>query len=196
MKQSILVGAILISSLTFGQKKNETSAAVEYLNKFVPALQKKDYATAQKSIVSAKEFIDLAAENPETKESEKTLYYKGAIYLGAVQLSNESKDQTVLEAFGSKDKALSTSVQAFHQSFANGKKFKGDVTERVDNARNMLVTEGQAAFDAKDFKTSATSFGWGVKFKESIGELDSTLVYFTALSELNNKDYIAGILKI
>ncbi len=189
MKKSLLVGAILISSLSFGQKKNETSAAVEYLNKFVPALQKKDYATAKKSIVSAKEFIDLAAENPETKESEKTLYYKGAIYLGAVQLSNEAKDNSVLESFGSKDKALSASAQAFQQSFANGKKFKSDVTERVDNARNMLVTEGQVAFDEKDYKSSASAFGWGVKFKESIGELDSTLLYFAALSELNAKEY-------
>lgn len=80
MKNSILVGALLVSSLSFGQKKNETSAAVEFKNKYAPAMQSGDMEIAKKTILSAKEYIDLAAAHPDTKASTKTLYYKGAIY--------------------------------------------------------------------------------------------------------------------
>ena len=72
MKNIWIIGALLITTSAFTQKKNETSAAVEYKNKFNPALRSMDFETAQKSILSAKEFIDLAAEHPDTKESSKT----------------------------------------------------------------------------------------------------------------------------
>ncbi len=71
-----------MSSLSYGQKMNETDAAVAYKNQFQPAFVEGEMEGAKKALLKAKEKIDLAAENAETKENQKTLYYKGAIYSG------------------------------------------------------------------------------------------------------------------
>lgn len=190
MKNSILVGTILLSTLAFGQKKNETSAAVEFKNKFAPAFQSQDYETAKKSILSAKEFIDLAAEHPDTKESSKTLYYKGEVYLGIMSLAMVTED-TDLKAMAT-PAFMEQGVQAFKQSFAGDKKYKSDVADAVFRARVMLDKSANTAYTAGDFKTAASLYNWQAKFSDAINELDSNAVFYSAVCYEKAEDYASA----
>ena len=77
---SLLILTFYVASFSFAQKKNETSAAVEFKNKYLSSLRKGDIETAKKALISAKDFIDLAANHADTKDSQKTNWLKGEIY--------------------------------------------------------------------------------------------------------------------
>jgi tetratricopeptide (TPR) repeat protein len=197
MKNSILVGMLLLSTFTFGQKKNETSAAVEFKNKFVPAFQSKDYETAKKAILSAKEFIDLAAEHPDTKESGKTLYYKGEVYLGIMSLSAASGDQDLIAM--ATPEFMEQGVQAFKQSYAIDKKYRSDVADAVYRARFMFDKSANTAYTAGDFKTAGSLYNWQAKFSDAIEQLDSNAVFYSAVCYEKAGDYASaanGYLKL
>jgi tetratricopeptide (TPR) repeat protein len=187
MKNSILVGTLLLSTLAFGQKKNETSAAVEFKNKFAPALQSKDFETAKKSILSAKEFIDLAAAHPETKESSKTLYYKGEVYLGMINLAELSGDEELAKLIT--EETMAQSVQSFKQSFDSDKKYRSDVQDAVGRAQGIFDKKANAAYTAGDFKSAATLYNWRAKFIDAVGAMDSSAVFYSAVCSEKAEDY-------
>ena len=76
---TLIVATAVVSTFSFGQKINETSAAVEFKNKFHPALMQGKIDDAKNALLSAKKYIDLEAEHPDTKASSKTVYYKGGV---------------------------------------------------------------------------------------------------------------------
>lgn len=176
MKNKWLLGAIMVSSLAFGQKKNETSAAVEYKNKYLPALRSQDYETAKKAILSAKEFIDLSAAHPDTQNSSKTSYYKGEIYLGIVTLSKLSKDAD-LAAMDS-EMLLKEAVAAYKKAYDADNKFDSDIEDAVYNARFFFDQNANKMYTAGEFKTAAGMYAWQNKFAETVGQLDSNAVFY------------------
>ena len=92
-KKSLLFTlGIAVSSISFGQKLMETSAASEYENKFVKAYGKRDLTGASEAILKAKEFIDQASTNDETKNNPKTQYYKAQIYLGLIDITKATSN--------------------------------------------------------------------------------------------------------
>jgi tetratricopeptide (TPR) repeat protein len=190
MKNSILVGTLILSSLAFGQKKNETSAAVEFKNKFAPAFQSQDYETAKKAILSAKEFIDLAAEHPDTKESAKTLYYKGEVYLGIMSLSmaSEDKDLTAMAT----PEFMEQGVLAFKQSFVTDKKYKSDITNAVYRARLIFDKSANEAYTSGDFKSAASLYNWQAKYSNAIEQLDSNAVFYSSVCSEKAEDYVSA----
>lgn len=189
MKKSILVGALFLSSLSFGQKKNETSAAVEFLNRYSPAMKAKEYAEAKKSLIAAKEFIDLAAAHPETMQSPKTLYLKSEIYLASVKLAAESGDATVLQAFGETNAVLSQSLEAMKQSFTISKKYHGELTDAAYGAQTSFNDRATVAYKEEKFKEAGELFDWRAKFMGAVGMLDSGAVYFAAVCQEKTGNY-------
>ncbi len=187
MKNSILVGTLLLSTLSFGQKKNETSAAVEFKNKFAPAFQSQDFETAKKSILSAKEFIDLAAEHPDTKESSKTQYYKGEIYLGVLSLAVASGDAYLTELATPEFKQ--EGVDAFKKSYNTDKKYQSDVADAVYRARVLFDKSANTAYTAGDFASAANSYEWQAKFSDATNELDSNAVFYSSVCYEKAEDY-------
>lgn len=190
MKNSILVGTLLLSTLAFGQKKNETSAAVEFKNKFAPALQSKDYETAKKSILSAKEFIDLAAAHPDTKESAKTLYYKGEVYLGIMSLAQDSDDADLTAMVT--PTFMEEAANALKQSYANDKKYQSDVSDVVLRARILFDKRANAAYTEGDFKSAASLYNWQAKYSSAIGDLDSNAVFYSSVCSEKANDYASA----
>lgn len=189
MKNTILIGAVLISSLSFGQKKNETDAALAFLKEYQPAMESKDYDGAKKGILKAKDFIDLAAANEETKDSPKTLYYKGQIYFAGENLAVVSGDTEFLKAFGEQTEVLNTSVAALTKSFNAGKKFQPDVKDAVYSAQAKLDARANQAYTAEDFKAAAFAYNYRAKYIGVIGALDTVAIFYSALCAENAGDF-------
>lgn len=178
MKNTVLVAALAVSSLALSQKKNETSAAVEYKNKYLPALQKGDIEGAKKAIQSAKEFIDLAAAHPDTKASEKTLYYKGEIYMAMVNTAIMSGDST----FVSEPEAIMEEARAsWKTAFDNGKKYDSDIDNSVYKLRVQFSNIAQAMYNQEQFEEASEIFEWQAKFTDVVGEVDSSAIYFAGV---------------
>ena len=78
--QTLLVGSLFMTGFSFSQKMNETQAAMDF-KKYAKAESNGDREVAKAALDRAKIAIDAAAEHPETKESAKTNYYKGEIYM-------------------------------------------------------------------------------------------------------------------
>ncbi len=192
MKKSILKSVLTIAGLAFvmtsmAQKKNETSAAVEFKNKYLPAMSKGDFATAKKALVSAKEFIDLAADHADTKESPKTLYYKGEIYSHFMILGIQSMDTTFIKQGG--EDALETSISAFKKGFDVSDKYDSDIKEAVFQKRVMLDGFAGGLYKNEMYKEAAEVYSTEAKFLSAIGELDSTAIYNAALCYERSGDF-------
>ena len=190
MKNTLLLGTILLSTVTFGQKKNETTAAVEFKNKYAPAMQAKDYETAKKAILSAKEFIDLAAAHPETQSSPKTLYYKGEIYLGILTLAKDANDSDL--KLMATPEFIAQDIEAFKQSYTLDKKFKSDIEDAVYRARFHFDKSANEAFKVEDYLGAANLYNWQAKYSNAINSLDSTAVFYSAVCSEKGKDYTAA----
>ncbi|MFT5581575.1 MAG: hypothetical protein ACI9G9_000826 [Psychromonas sp.] len=176
MKNSLLLAAVAISTFAFSQKKNETSAAVEYKNKFIPALRSQDFETAKKSIMNAKEFIDLAAAHPDTKDGEKTNYYKGEIYMGMSMIAQMTGDTSIAS-----DKTMQEGLDAYKKSYSIGKKYQGDIEESVYKARVMFDQSANKMYNDGNFKAAAEMYNWQAKFANTVDQLDSNAVFYSAV---------------
>ena len=93
----IVIGALTLTSSSFGQKKNETTAAVIYKNQYMMNMAKGKMDEAKLSLIEAKTFIDLAAAHPETKASQKTMFYKGEIYANFLTLGMQTQDTAFIK---------------------------------------------------------------------------------------------------
>ena len=121
----IALSVIASNTVSYGQKKNETSAAVEFKNKYQMAVATGDFETAKKSLISAKEFVDLAAEHVDTKDSQKTMWLKGEIYANFMILGMQTQDTSFMKIGG--EDAIDQSISAFKHGFTLGKKYQADI---------------------------------------------------------------------
>jgi tetratricopeptide (TPR) repeat protein len=143
-KTSLIAGALIISASTFAQKKNETSAAVEFKNKYQMSMASGDIDGAKKALIAAKGFIDLAAEHVETKESPKTLYYKGEIYANFLMVGMQTMDTAFMKLGG--DDALEVAIAAYKKGFDVSDKFDSDIKDAVYQKKAMLDVYGNSLY--------------------------------------------------
>ncbi len=147
----LVVASIVSITSTFAQKIAVTDAAVEYKNRFLPALMSGKIDEAKASLISAKEAIDKAALHPETAKDPKMLYYKGEIYGAALMLAAKPEDTVFIYQNFGKD-AMDISIEAFRESYKTSKKFQPDINESVDMKLRMIDPMAGKAFDNKEFK--------------------------------------------
>lgn len=174
-----------LTFISFGQKKNVTSAAVEYKNNFQPAFMQQDFAAAKKSLMVAKKFIDLAAEHEETKADQKMLYYKGQIYgsLAMISATEENADENaVLDA-------LNTSLKSYEEGHKAGKKYQSDIEDAVNMTITLFNMAAGASYQAEQYKDAAEAYDYASKYADAIGHLDSSMVYNSALCYEKAGDY-------
>lgn len=174
-KLTLITGMLAIATVTFGQKTNETSAAVEYKNKYQTAMMKGDMEGAKKGLLSAKKFIDLAAVHPETMESAKTLFYKGEIYSAATAVALQSGDQAFLANFG--DDSFDQAIAAYKKSYAASSKFRPDITESVNEKINVIAPLGNAAYEAGKYAEAGQVFYTQYQLASAKGVNDSISLY-------------------
>lgn len=178
-KSVLITGALILSTVSIAQKKNETSAAVEFKTKYQPALAGGDIETAKKSLIAAKGYIDLAAVHPETSESPKTLWLKGEIYSNFIILGGQTGD-TVFGKLAGED-ALDVAVASFKKGYDISDKFDEDIKLSVYEKHGMIDMGATMLYNNNMFNEAAELYQIEVKFLEAIGEMDTTAMFNSSL---------------
>jgi tetratricopeptide (TPR) repeat protein len=187
IKSTLILGGLVLSTATLAQKKNETSAAVEFKNKYQMALMSGDNETAKKALIAAKGFIDLAAEHPETKESPKTLYYKGEIYSNFLILGMQTMDTAFVKLAG--EDALEVSIAAYKKGFDVSDKMDKDIKDAVYQKRAMLDGYANMLYKNEMFKEAGELYTTQAKYVDAVGELDTTSIFNGSLCYEKAKEY-------
>lgn len=178
IKQSLIIGAMGLATLSFGQKSIETSAAVER-NKANGLMMRGNIAEAKKAFVSAKEFIDKAAAHEDTKNRQKTLWLKGDIYTTLFGLALQTGDTTLVKSLG--EDVMDEAIDALKKGYPLGKKHQSDITETVDKNRNSANQIAGMAYKAEQFEAAAELYDLQARFGECIEFVDSTAIFNSAL---------------
>lgn len=173
--------ATLFSAISFGQKANETSAALEYIkfkdNMQMMMLGSGSMEVGQTAIKKAKEYIDLAAENESTKKSPKTLFYKGEIYTG--YLMAFGTDSVLMKEHG--EEYLNTGLDSYKQSLAVSTKFKSDIEESINNKKALFGMGINQMYEKGMYKETAEAYELQVRFSDVLGQVDTTSIYNAAI---------------
>ncbi|MBI2257734.1 MAG: hypothetical protein HYU67_02420 [Flavobacteriia bacterium] len=168
-KLSIIVLTIIVFNLnSYSQKANVTSAVLEY-RKYNPYMG--DFEGSAKAIDLAKKYIDLAYEHPETKEDEKMIFHRGAIYYCLIEISqilpNRKIDEKTLEEYFTIAKTSLTKV------YQNPKgKFKTDADDFVKMRHSMVFNMGLKSFEEKKYNMAGMMFVAAYQIKQLIGVED------------------------
>lgn len=180
-KISFFAGSILLTFNSFSQRMNETSAALEY-NKFADILARmmmtgeNNMEAGKKALVKAKEYIDLAAAHPETKESPKTLFYKGEIYTGLLIASAE--DTTYLKENG--DVLLDQGIESYKKAFPS-KKYKEEVLSSINMKKGLFSIGSDQLYKEGKYKEAGEVYDLQVKLSDAVGEIDSSSIFNAGL---------------
>ncbi len=181
IKISFFAGSILLTFNSFSQKMNETSAALEY-NKYADILARmmmtgeNNMEAGKKALVKAKEYIDLAAAHPETKESPKTLFYKGEIYTGLLIASAE--DTTYMKENG--EALLDQGIESYKKAFPS-KKYKEEVLTSINMKKGLFSLGCDQLYKAGKFKEASEVYDLQVKLSDAVGEIDSSSIFNAGL---------------
>jgi len=163
-----IAGTLLTSFQTIAQKSNETSAVLEY-RKATDAMSSGDMALAKKSLDKAKGFIDLAAEHVDTKESPKTLFYKGEIYTAYLLVN--ATDAEFIKANG--ETYLQTGLDSYKKGYTVSDKFDKDIESAIYAKKVLFAGEIGKLYDEKKFSEARQAYDVEVKLSEVINETDS-----------------------
>lgn len=177
---TLLAGCLLVAGFTFAQKVNVTSAAVEYKRNFQPALMSGRVDDAKEALLNAKKYIDLAAVNPETKDDEKTLYYKGEIYGAAAKIAMMTGDTSYLITNFGED-AFEVSINSLKKSYTSGKKYRADIESSVNQQIGMLSPVASKFYENKEYDKAAAAFFYIYKISTAVNAVDSVNLYNAGL---------------
>ncbi|TNF46947.1 MAG: tetratricopeptide repeat protein [Bacteroidetes bacterium] len=187
-KISAIAGVCLFSTVALAQKKNETSAAVEFKNKYQMSMATGDIENAKKALIAAKGFIDLAAEHPETKESPKTLYYKGEIYSNFLFVGMQAADTNFLKLAG--EDALEVAIAAYKKGFDVSDKYDKDIKDAVYQKRAMLDPYANMLYKNEMFKEAGELYSTQAEFLTAVSEIDTTSLFNGALCYEKGNEFI------
>ena len=142
----------------------------------------------QKALIAAKGFIDLAAEHVETKESPKTLYYKGEIYANFLMVGMQTMDTTFMKLGG--DDALETAIAAYKKGFDVSDKFDSDIREAVYQKKAMLDPYANMLYKNNMFKEAGELYITQADLSSAVSELDSTSIFNGSLCFEKGSEFI------
>ena len=185
-KGALLAGIVLISSLSFAQKKIETDAVLAFQN-YEKAQMSGDAAEMKKQLLKAKESIDIAAANPETEKSPKTLFYKGEIYTSMLflkMLGDAAVNKNVPEH------AKERSIKAYKEAYDLSNKYDSDIENSVNTIKKVLYTTGSTAFDAKKYKEAMLSFATVNDYTNILNQMDTMAWHYAGIAAENDTNWV------
>jgi tetratricopeptide (TPR) repeat protein len=170
MKKQLLLTtlSIVLSSVTFAQKKNVTDAIL-LMRKYNPT---GDITANKKTVTEAKNFIDLAATNPETAEDFKMHLNRAQIYYALIETatieavsSNVKADEQLLKGY------KEVAVASFKKVLEDPKKtYKADAETFINMRVEMLFNQGIVAYNDKKYADAAQAFLAASEVKSFLGE--------------------------
>lgn len=175
----VLGCTLFVTVASFGQKNNETNAALER-KAAINAYMSGDMEGAKKSYLAAKEYVDLALAHADTKESQKTLWLAGDVYANLALVMAQTGDMEGLTNMGVDP--FEFAHDCFKKGYGLGKKNKSDIENSVSFLRNILDQTGGQAYNAGMYEMAAMVFDQQAKISSSIDILDTTAMYNSAIS--------------
>lgn len=169
-----LVAVTLSTGSLFAQKANETSAALEF-RKYGESLMKGEFDAAKKALTKAKEYIDLAAAHADTKESPKTLYYKGEVYSGFISLGMMTQDTNFLKIAG--EDAFDVAVASFKKGYAVSDKFDGEIRDAIYGKKMEMEKFSTLLYAGNAFKEAMQIYDAQVQLSDAINQVDSLSIF-------------------
>lgn len=170
--KTLLAGSLLLGFNSFGQKLNETTAATDF-NNFKKLIQKGKFEEATTSLMSAKNYIDLAAENSETKDSPKTLYYKGLIYMAISDINSKEI---------APEKSFEIALESLKKGFDISDKFDGDIAEKMYELKRDTDNKSFKLYQDSAFAKASDSYFKSAKLLNVVGQIDSIALYYSGVS--------------
>lgn len=170
-KQLFFIGlALSLSAGTFAQKKNVTDAIL-LMRKYNPT---GDVVANLKTVTDAKNFIDLAAVNPETAEDLKMHLYRAEIYYAleeANDLKNLKENYTGPTDAATSQEWKAISMASFKKVIEDPKKtYKADAESFINMRVELLFNQGIIAYNEKKYETAAYAFLNAAEVKSYLGE--------------------------
>lgn len=185
MKWFLAAGIALTTGFSFGQKAVETSAAVEFKNNFMPAFMSGDMVKAKTSIVKAREFVDAAAAHPDTKESPKTLFYKGEVYYYLLFM----KGLDSVTFANVKESDFDESMAAFNKAYTISNKMDADIEESIGQKKMMLDQGAVKLFNDKMYSEAMEVYDAQVKLSGALNRIDTTSIYYAGVCASNAENW-------
>jgi tetratricopeptide (TPR) repeat protein len=178
---AVFFSAMIISTAAMAQKKNETNAAMDYQS-YEKAMMQQDNDASKKALLSAKTWIDEAAQHPDTKESVKTLYYKGKIYLGLSMLGMMTKDEELKDV--ANEETAQAGIDALKKSYELDTKgrYRDEIKMMSMMVREQSIREGVKQFQDEKYEDAMGMFETSVIMMDVIGQTDSLAIYNMALA--------------
>lgn len=191
MKRIILLIGVSVSVITASAQSSKVVSAWKYL---------KDYKDSQDAdyIMKAKEAIDLASENPDTKDQAKTQVYKGQIYLELFQKSlktelDKKKDPDPKKNEAAAYQAISPQdLFTAYDAFAKAKtldakgNYSSDITNGINTVSFYVYNKASNDYNSKNYASSLTSFE---KVYEIGGSKDTAILTNMAITAERGADY-------
>lgn len=191
MKRIILLVAASVSIITANAQSAKVVSAWKYLKDYKDS-QDQDY------IMKAKEAIDLASENPDTKDQAKTQVYKGQIYLELFQRSlktelDKKKDpdpkkneSAAYQAIGTQD--LFTAYDAFAKAKTLDTKgnYASDITNGINTISFYAYNKASNDYNSKNYASALTAFE---KVFQIGGSKDTAVLTNMAITAERGADY-------
>ncbi len=156
--KNLLFFSLFAGGTLFAQSENESAAAKEFDKKYKKYTENNEAENAKNSLKTAKDLIDLASENPETKDNVKTQYYKALIYL---ELANQEKSKEY-QSIANKYLALAFNNQV--------DKYKEKIQQFIDQKSNTIFNNGVNAFNEKKYDVAPFLFLESIETKQVLGQ--------------------------
>jgi len=193
MKKFILLATAVLNFCLLHAQKSKGFDAQSYL---------RDYNSTQDiaSLNHAKESIDQAASNEETKDNPFILVTKGQIYMALYEESKKATEKTVASITDEQKRALAVyentptnDLETAYQAFLKVKQVdvKGkysDDTKSITTIGMYFDYSGRAKFNSQKFAEALTAFE---RAYEISNNTDTTVLYLAAVSA----DYSGNYLK-
>lgn len=194
MKKLLITGLVVLStSLVFSQKSKVTSAW-NYL---------RDYSTSkdESSLEKAKEAIELATLNDETKGMAKTWLYRGDVYLrifehnlnkvkNTVQGENENQKLNGAYAQIPSTKDLEEAANSYKKTLEldQDKTYKSETLQNLSLCSMHLENRGVVTYNSKNYSAAKSAFYAAYEISTALGKTDTINLSNSALAAERSED--------
>jgi tetratricopeptide (TPR) repeat protein len=169
MKFFLAAFTLMLTLSAFAQKKNVQNAVMDF-RAYEKAIQSQNTAGAKKSLMSAKNYIDLAAANAETAQDLKMYFFKGNVYLGLAGLAMMLPNDADLAPFANEE-TFQTGLDAWKTCFAQDTRgtYRDDIKMAVMMQSQLSVSMAGEAFANQDYQGAYNFYSATLQLYDIIG---------------------------